>query len=222
MAQVGLTCLRASATALRVALETLWGHPLRSSLTILAIVIGIAAVVLAGAAIQGLREYAVTTTAQAFGANTFLISQVGSLGNISRKELVEKLRKNPEIYRREAETLARALSESSRVAPTLRAVADVKRGNRTFLGASVTGSSANLETVRDIRLSQGRFFSEEENRRASTLWWSDRTLWTSFFRWSTLWGRKSASPAGHSVSSAFSKNRVRLSAHRRTAMSGCL
>jgi putative ABC transport system permease protein len=151
---------------LRLAVDTLWANKLRSFLTVLGIVIGIAAVVLVGAAVEALREYAVTTTARTFGSNTFLISQVASAGTLSRKELAGKLRKNPEIYRREAEALGRLVSGFARTAATLQAVGDVKSGNKTFLAASITGANASLESIKNIRLSEGRFFSEEENRRA--------------------------------------------------------
>ncbi len=158
--------LSALGNALRIALDTLWANKLRSFLTVLGIVIGIAAVVLVGAAVEALREYAIATTAQAFGSNTFLISQVASAGTLSRKELADKLRKNPEIYRREAEALGRLVSGDTRLAATLQAVADVKSGNKTFLAASITGTNASLETIKNIQLYRGRFFSEEENRRA--------------------------------------------------------
>jgi putative ABC transport system permease protein len=162
----GRGTLVAAGNALRIAAATLLAHRLRSTLTVLGIVIGIAAVVLVGAAIQGLNDYAVATTTQAFGSNTFLVSQVASLGSLSRKELADKLRKNPEIERREAETLAAATAGAVRIAPSLQAMSDVKAGNRTFLAASVTGSTANLEVIRDIRISRGRFFNDEENRRS--------------------------------------------------------
>jgi putative ABC transport system permease protein len=155
----------AACSAFRLAVETLWAHKLRSSLTVLGIVIGIAAVVLVGAAIEALHEYAIQTTAEAFGSNTFLVSQVASAGNLDRKKLADKLRRNPEIYRREAESLAQAVSGSMRMAPTLSTVADVKSGNKTFLAGMITGSSANLEVVRDIRIARGRFFTEEEAHR---------------------------------------------------------
>ena len=158
--------LLSGGNALRIAADTLWANKLRSFLTVLGIVIGIAAVVLVGAAIEALREYAVATTAQTFGSNTFLISQVASAGTLSRKELADKLRRNPEIYRREAEALGRLVSETTRTAATLQAVADVKSGNRSFLAASITGTTADLETIKNLRFSEGRFFSEEENRRA--------------------------------------------------------
>jgi putative ABC transport system permease protein len=152
--------------AFGIALDTLWSHKLRSSLTLLGIVIGIAAVVLVGAAIRGLGEYAVTTTAQAFGSNTFLVSQIASVGNLDRKELSDKLRRNPEIYRHEAESLTAATAAYTRTASALQESSDIKAGNRTFLAASITGASESIERIRDVRLSRGRFYTEEENRHS--------------------------------------------------------
>ena len=183
--------LSALGNALRIAVDTLWANKLRSSLTVLGIVIGIAAVVLVGAAVEALREYAITTTAQAFGSNTFLISQVASAGTLSRKELADKLRKNPEIYRREAEALGRLVSGVTRTAATLQAVADVKSGNKTFLAASITGTNASLEAIKNIQLSAGRFFSEEENRRARKVAVVGRDIVDELF--------PSLDPLGHEV-----------------------
>jgi putative ABC transport system permease protein len=158
--------MAALANALFIAIDTLWAHKLRSALTVFGIVVGIAAVVLVGAALEALSAFAVATTAQAFGTNTFLISQVASVGGLTRKQLSEKLRKNPEIYRWEAEALAGRVGEDAQIAPTLQSLADVKAGNKTFLAASIVGATANIQVIRDVRLSRGRFFAEEESRRA--------------------------------------------------------
>jgi len=104
--------------SLGIALRTLWEHKLRSILTVLGIVIGIAAVVLIGATLGVVRDLAAESTARTIGADTFIIAQVASVGNLSRKELSDKLRKNPEIYRREAEVLAARFGKPGR---TLRA-----------------------------------------------------------------------------------------------------
>jgi putative ABC transport system permease protein len=152
--------------ALEIAASTLWAHKLRTSLTLFGIVVGIAAVVLVGSTLGVVRDQAVKTTAQTFGANSFLVSRVASVGNLSRKELSEKLRKNPEFYRREADGLAIRISEDAIAAPTLEDVADVRAGNRLFLAASITGSTAPIHGIRDIHLSSGRFYSETENRRS--------------------------------------------------------
>jgi putative ABC transport system permease protein len=155
--------------AFLIAAGTLWGHKLRSVLTVFGIVIGITAVVLIGTTLGALRETAARSTAQTIGADTFIIAQVASVGNLSRKKLSEKLRKNPKIYRREAEALAARISDVAIAAPTLEETADVKRGNKTFLAAGITGSTANLQAIRNINLSSGRFFTEAENRRSMRL-----------------------------------------------------
>lgn len=155
--------------AFGIAVDTLWAHKLRSALTVLGIVIGIAAVVLAGATLKVVRDTAVRTTTQTFGADTFVIAQVASIGDLSRKELADRLRRNPEIYRREAQELGARLRETTWTAATLQAVADVKAGNRTFLAATILGSDAAIQNIRDIRMGNGRFFTEEESGRAAAV-----------------------------------------------------
>ncbi|MBN2241121.1 MAG: ABC transporter permease [Acidobacteria bacterium] len=152
--------------AFRIALDTLWLHKLRTVLALFGIIIGIAAVVLVGATLGVVRESVMRSTAGTFGTDNFLISQVGSVGNLSRKALADKLRKNPEIYRREAETLAARIEPYARTAPVLQNFSDVKAGKNTFLTAQVTGSSPEIRTIRNIELSSGRFYAETENQRS--------------------------------------------------------
>lgn len=152
--------------ALCIALETLWEHKLRSLPTLFGIIIGISAVVLVGATLGVVREMVIKSTAQTFGVNNFVISQIASTGNLSRKELADKMRKNPEIYRHEAERLTSRLNRNALTAITLQDYADVQAGNKTFLTASITGSNAAIQTIRDIKLSSGRFFIEIENHHS--------------------------------------------------------
>jgi putative ABC transport system permease protein len=165
------SAIRSSAlnNAFGIAIATLWAHKLRSALTLFGIVIGIAAVVLAGATLLSVRELAARSTAQTFGINTFIVSQVASVGDLSRKELSDKLRRNPEIYRREAEQLLQRLNQSALLAPALQSITDIKAGNKIFLAATVVGSSANMQAIRDVRLESGRFFTDEENRRSRSV-----------------------------------------------------
>ncbi len=164
--KVSATRWTAWGNALFIALATLWAHKLRSLLTVFGVVIGIAAVVLAGATLLSVRDLVVRSTAQSFGVNTFVVSRVASVGNLNRKELADKLRRNPEVYRREAEQLKRRMDHAALIAPTLQTVVDIKAGNRTFLAATVVGSTADLQNIRDIKIESGRFFTEEEGRRS--------------------------------------------------------
>src|ERR1700733_9434961 len=84
-----------SATSL--ALDSIFSHKLRSFLTLLGIMIGVASVILVGSAIDGMGTYAKNTTEKAFGSNTFILGQLISVGNISQKERFERLKRNRQI-----------------------------------------------------------------------------------------------------------------------------
>ena len=72
-----------SATSL--ALDSIFAHKLRSFLTLLGIMIGVASVILVGSAIDGMGTYAKSTTEKAFGSETFILGQLISVGNISQE-----------------------------------------------------------------------------------------------------------------------------------------
>ena len=81
-------------TAIGLAASSLRAHKLRTFLTLLGIIIGVTSVVLVGAAIEGLGNYAEITTSKAFGSETYLIAQIANVGRLTRKERAEKLRVN--------------------------------------------------------------------------------------------------------------------------------
>ena len=56
--------------AFGIAVDSIRTHPLRTSLTLVGIVIGVASVVLVGAAINGMSAYAKDTTTKAFGSES--------------------------------------------------------------------------------------------------------------------------------------------------------
>src|SRR4051812_30726337 len=77
-------------TAISLALDSIRAHKLRSFLTLLGVIIGVASVVLVGAAIDGLGVYAEGITSKAFGSDSYLVAQLASVGRLTRKQLVEK------------------------------------------------------------------------------------------------------------------------------------
>jgi hypothetical protein len=145
------------ANAFQIALDTLWMHKMRSALTPFGIIIDIAAVVLVGASLGVVRESVVRSTTRTFGTDNFLVARVGSIGNLDHKALAEKLRKNPKIYRREAERLASQIEPYARTAQVLQNFSDVNAGKKTFLSAQFTGSNSMIQTLCDISLSAGDF-----------------------------------------------------------------
>src|SRR3954462_4123803 len=83
--------------ALSLAWDSIRTHKLRSFLTLLGVIIGVASVILVGAAIDGLGLYAQQSTAKAFGSESYLIAQVASAGNMTRRQYFDKIKYNRQI-----------------------------------------------------------------------------------------------------------------------------
>jgi putative ABC transport system permease protein len=160
-------------TAFGLAIDAIGAHKLRSSLTLLGIIIGVASVVLVGSAIEGLGVYAEDSTSKAFGTNSFLVAQVASAGRVTRTELAEKLRYNKRVTRGDllylrSVTGDRMLYSTYRTRPD-----DVKREllgqTLTYEGANIIGVSAELSEIRDLAVEEGRFFTGQEERNRQNL-----------------------------------------------------
>ena len=76
--------------AFLLAVDSIRAHKLRSFLTLLGVIIGVASVVLVGAAIYGLGVYAEESTAKAFGSNSFLVAQIASAGRMTPQGIRRK------------------------------------------------------------------------------------------------------------------------------------
>jgi putative ABC transport system permease protein len=151
-------------TAFGLALGSLRAHKLRSFLTLLGVIIGVSSVVLVGAAIEGLGNYAESTTAKAFGSDSFLIAQVANVGKMTRRELAEKLRVNKQIREEDVEYLRATTGDLMLYSPYRTRVETVKFGDILYEGASLIGVSATLPEIREVITTEGRFFTEQEER----------------------------------------------------------
>ncbi len=152
-------------TAVRLASDSINAHKLRSFLTLLGVIIGVASVVLVGAAIEGLGLYAEETTAKAFGTDSYLIAQIASVGRLTRKERAEKLRYNKQIRIDDLHYLQVTTGNEILYSPFRQRSGDVKRGNLTFEDAVIIGAGAQLSEIRDLSILEGRFFTELEEAR---------------------------------------------------------
>ena len=151
-------------TAFQLAANSIRAHRLRSFLTLLGVIIGVASVVVVGAAIEGLGLYAEENTAKVFGTDSYLIAQVASVGRLDRKELAEKRRRNKQIRQEDLDYLRLVTGDRVIYSPYRSRPDDVKRDNLTYEGAMVLGVSWTLPEIREVGLDTGRFFTETEER----------------------------------------------------------
>ncbi len=151
-------------TAISLALDSIRAHKLRSFLTLLGVIIGVASVVLVGAAIDGLGAYAEGITSKAFGSDSYLVAQLASVGRLTRKQLVEKQKRNKRIRPEDVKYLETTTGDQVMYSPYQQTFQDVKGNNQVFEAAVIIGSGASLPDIRDVPIAEGRFFNETEER----------------------------------------------------------
>jgi putative ABC transport system permease protein len=151
-------------TAAWLALDSIRAHKLRSFLTLLGIIIGVASVILVGAAIDGLGAYTEGITAKAFGTESYLVAQIAAVGRLTRKQLVEKQKRNKRIRSEDVAYLRSVTGDDVIYSPYQQRAEDVKADNQTYEGANILGCSYTLPDIRDVPVEDGRFFTETEER----------------------------------------------------------
>src|SRR5690348_6923130 len=90
-------------SAISLAWDSIRAHKLRSFLTLLGVIIGVASVILVGSAIDGLGLYAQQSTAKAFGSESFLLAQ--ATGPMTRTQFFQRLKYNKQLKRADEQYL---------------------------------------------------------------------------------------------------------------------
>src|SRR5215210_6457166 len=80
-----------------IAIKSILEHKLRAFLTLIGIIIGVAAVVVVGAGIAGLKTYVISTAGKVLGSNHFMINRMASMGQMSEEEFEKRNRRNKDI-----------------------------------------------------------------------------------------------------------------------------
>ncbi|MBE0659970.1 MAG: ABC transporter permease [Bryobacteraceae bacterium] len=168
-------------TAAGLALASLRAHKLRTFLTLLGVIIGVFSVVVVGAAIEGLGAYAEQTTAKVFGSDSFQIGQLLQVGQMSRRERLEKLRTNKRIRVEDYAYLKQVSGREILYSPYRQRGEDIKHAGVTLEACAVIGVSSELEEIRDFVLTEGRFFTAEEERTKTPVAIIGEDVRTAFF-----------------------------------------
>lgn len=143
--------------AVKIAIDSIWTHKLRSVLTLIGIIIGVASVVIVGGAIDGFGTYVSERLSSAFASNTFIVSRFVNVRSFEEFEKLLKTTRN--IYPDDMRAVQERCEGCDAITPTVRAMDDIKRGNRSFFDASVSGVNEDMPRVQLLDLQQGRFLS---------------------------------------------------------------
>jgi len=143
--------------AATIAVDSIWSHKMRSILTLVGIIIGVASVVTVGGAIEGLGTYVTTRLTSTFGSNTFMVSRIARQ-HVSEEEW-EKLSKRKRLNADDMRAIEERCADCEALSTNLRWRDDAKFGNRTFYDASINGVTSDLPRLQQLDIHEGRFLS---------------------------------------------------------------
>ncbi len=152
-----------------IALKSILEHKLRAFLTLIGIIIGVAAVVVVGASISGLKTYVVDKVAKVLGANHFMITRMASTGRMSDDEFERKNRLNKKVVWDEYLYVRDKCKNCLYVGAEVGANADLMQDGIEMPSTQIFGSTDNMYDITDKTLDEGRFFNAEEVTRAANV-----------------------------------------------------
>ena len=143
-----------------IALEALRVSKLRSALTILGVVIGVATVMTMAAMVQGIRDQIVTTIEVA-GPTTFYVLKKFSQVPLNPDNLPKDVRIRPDLTREEAEAIAR-LPEVAYASIWAQTLARIEADGIRSQQMAVFGADDGYTRIQGGELVDGRWFTRAE------------------------------------------------------------
>lgn len=148
--------------AFRIALSSILAHKLRSFLTLIGIIIGVASVVVVGASISGLNSYVIERVSKVLGVNHFMVARMAGNGNITEEQWEKMDRRNRRIGWLEIDWVSAHCDNCAEVGAQASQRTDLKQSGQELLGTQITGVTANMGVIEDKTMEDGRFLLPHE------------------------------------------------------------
>ena len=142
----------------RIALHALLGHPVRTALSLVGIIIGVAAVILMVAVGQGAQKE-VLKKIENMGTNLIVVSagQMKTFGGRTRQVSIVTT-----LVPRDAMAISSEVPGVAQGAPAQGKRLPLKYETQSYT-TQVVGTTYNLPEIKNISIAKGRFFNEEED-----------------------------------------------------------
>jgi putative ABC transport system permease protein len=150
--------------AVMLALQSLWQNKLRTFLTLLGVVIGVASVIAVVTLVNGANTY-VTTKFTRYGADVFTVSRMPALITSSEDYVRYQRRKNVlfDDYVYVRDNCKRCTGMGAQQAVT----AKVVRGTQSITDCSIRGYTWQMPQLQNLDIAEGRGFTPVDDEHAS-------------------------------------------------------
>ena len=163
---------------LKLALDALRAHKLRSFLTLLGVILAVTTLIFVMSVIAGLNLYVAERVAN-LGANVFIVDRFGII--TSRDDFL-KAQKRPLLKMDDYHRLRENMKLTRAVAAEEDRNLQTRSGNIIMENTSVMGATANFADVRNLNVAQGRFLTEADDEHRSDVAFIGSDLAGKFFR----------------------------------------
>ncbi len=145
---------------LRASLRAIRAHTLRSFLTLLGVIIGVATIVAVVGVISGLNTY-VKEKIIVLAPDVFVVQKFGIIR--SQKEFLEAIKRPPITWSEYERLSSGLLKEASQISAAASSTMPINYGDKRLPDIRVGGTTANFGSLFSLELESGRYFSESEN-----------------------------------------------------------
>jgi len=162
---------------LRLAIDSLRAHKLRSFLTLLGVIMAVTTLVTVMSAIAGLNLYVADRVAN-LGANVFIVDRFGI---ITSMDDFQKAQKRPLITFEDYERLRDTMKTASAVSAIDDRNVQTRSGDIKMENTDVMGAAPNFADVRNINVAEGRFLTPADDEHRSEVVFIGTDLAKKFF-----------------------------------------
>lgn len=150
-------------------MKSILEHKLRALLTLIGIIIGVAAVIVVGASISGLKTYVVDKASKILGSNHFMITRMASMGRMSDEEYEKRNRRNKDVNWEEFEYIRANCRNCSEVGAQINGGTTISQDAIEMPSVRVMGVTANMADIEDKTIIDGRFMTDDESTRITNV-----------------------------------------------------
>lgn len=162
-------------TIFKIAIKAIWVNKMRSVLTSLGIIIGVAAVIVMLAVGEGTKKK-IEDQMASMGSNLLMIVS----GSVTSGGARAGFGAQPTLTLEDAYAIERSVAHASQVAPSVGGTVQVVYGNQNW-STQATGTTPSLFIIRSWDIANGSVFTDEEVRQNSSVVILGRTVADNLF-----------------------------------------
>ena len=150
--------------AFKLALQSLWGNKLRTILTLIGVIMGVASVIMVITLVQGAKRY-ISTKLSGYGADVFTVTRMSSV--IMSPEEYFMYQKRKIVHMDDYQALKSNCSQCSEVGALLSKSTKVVYNGHSSNNTDVRGYTWTMLALNNIDIALGRGFTPIDDERAT-------------------------------------------------------